>query len=90
MYLFSNIILSLKLKYAYVFLLQHLLFSATFYDLPLYLNAHAYTLCKMHAQSYILCKYMFPMFAGVKVLEKQNTFNVHHMHTLVCKVFKWN
>ena len=29
-------------------------------------------------------------FAEVKVLQQQNMLNVHHMHTWVCTVFKWN
>ena len=29
-------------------------------------------------------------FAEVKVLQQQNMLNVHHMHTSVCTVFKWN
>ena len=29
-------------------------------------------------------------FAEVKVLQQQNILNVHHMHTLVCDLFKWN
>ena len=31
-----------------------------------------------------------PSFAEVKVLQQQNILNVHHMHTWVCTVFKWN
>ena len=31
-----------------------------------------------------------PSFAEVKVLQQQNMLNVHHMHTWVCTVFKWN
>ena len=66
------------------------LFSHVFpiYHVDMY--AHAYTHCKMRAQSYILCKYMFPMFVEVKMLHQLNMHNVRHMHTLVCKVFKWN
>ena len=44
---------------------------------------------QMRAQ-FILCKYILPSFAEVKVLQKQNMLNVHHMHTWVCTVFKWN
>ena len=33
---------------------------------------------------------ILPSFAEVKVLQQQNMFNVHHMHILVCEVFKWN
>ena len=29
-------------------------------------------------------------FAEVKVLQQQSMLNVHHMHTWVCTVFKWN
>ena len=29
-------------------------------------------------------------FAEGKVLQQQNMLNVHHMHTWVCTVFKWN
>ena len=29
-------------------------------------------------------------FAEVKVLQQQNMLNMHHMHTWVCTVFKWN
>ena len=39
---------------------------------------------------FILCKYILPSFAEVKVLQQQTMLNVHHMHTLVCTVFKWN
>ena len=31
-----------------------------------------------------------PMIAEVKVLQRSNMLYVHHMHTLVCRVFKWN
>ena len=31
-----------------------------------------------------------PMIAEVKVLQHKNMLYVHHMHTLVCMVFKWN
>ena len=31
-----------------------------------------------------------PSFAEVKVLQQQNMLIVHHMHTWVCTVFKWN
>ena len=31
-----------------------------------------------------------PMIAEVKVFQRYNMLSVHHMHTLVCKVFKWN
>ena len=44
---------------------------------------------QMRAQ-FILCKYILPSFAEVKVLQQQNMLNVHHMHTWVCTVFKWN
>ena len=40
---------------------------------------------QMRAQLKIL-----PSFAEVKVLQQQNMLNVHHMHTWVCTVFKWN
>ena len=29
-------------------------------------------------------------FAEVKVLQQQNMLNMHHMHTWVCTVYKWN
>ena len=29
-------------------------------------------------------------FAEVKALQQQNMLNVHHMHTWVCTVLKWN
>ena len=38
----------------------------------------------------ILCKFILPSFGEVKVLQQQKMLNVHHMHTLVCEVFKWN
>ena len=31
-----------------------------------------------------------PSFAEVKVLQQQNMLNVHHMHTWVCTLLKWN
>ena len=31
-----------------------------------------------------------PSFTEVKVLQQQNMLNVHHMHTWVCTLFKWN
>ena len=46
----------------------------------------------MRAQSkrlYIMQIHL-PSSAEVKVLQQQNMLNVHHMPTLVCKVFKWN
>ena len=44
---------------------------------------------QMRAQ-FILCKKILPSLAEVKVLQQQNMLNVHHMHTWVCTVFKWN
>ena len=44
---------------------------------------------QMRAQS-ILCKYILPSFAEVKVLQQQNMLNMHHMHNLVGEVFKGN
>ena len=68
----------------YVFLFQSILCSVTFYDVPLHFNAHAYTMYvhmfKMRAQ-FILCKYILPSFAEVKVLQQQNMLNVYHVHT---------
>ena len=34
--------------------------------------------------AFILCKYILPSFAEVKVLQQQNMLNVHRMPTLVC------
>ena len=64
------------------------------YDVPLYFNAHAYMYkcfrCARNLNAFILCKYILPSIAEVKVLQQQNMVNVHHMPTLVCEVFKWN
>ena len=38
---------------------------------------------QMRTQS-ILCKYILPSFAEVKVLQRQIMINVHHMLNLVC------
>ena len=45
---------------------------------------------QMRATSFVLCKYILSSFIEVKVLQQQNMFNVHHMLTLLCEVFKWN
>ena len=58
----------------------------TFYDVPLHFNAHACTHVSDARAIYI----MQIDFAEVKVLQQQNMLNVHHMHTRVCTVFKWN
>ena len=82
----SNIYCPLTLNYAYVFLFQSMLCSAMFYDVPLFVNADAYmsTCFQMCARNRF--HVYFPMFAEVKVLQQQNMLNVHHMHTLVCRV----
>ena len=39
---------------------------------------------------FLLCNYILPNFAEIKVLQQQNMLNLHHLHTLVCTVCKWN
>ena len=59
-----------------------------FYDAPLYFNAHVfmYTYFRCARNRYI----MQINFAEGKQLQQQNMLNVHHMHNLVCEVFRWN
>ena len=67
-----------------------------FYNVPLYFNTHIYAhayICTHVSDAraiVILCKFILQSFAEVRVLHQQNTLNVHHMHTLVFEVFKWN
>ena len=65
-----------------------------FYNVPLYFNAHAYMYMYMCKMSYL---YMRAHYAntysddcrGQSVSAVKILF-VHHMHTLICKVFKLN
>ena len=38
----------------------------------------------------LIMQILLSLFAEVKVLQQQNMLNVHHIHTLVCNVFKLN
>ena len=78
----------------YVLMFQPILCSATFNDVPSYFNVHAcmYNMC---AQCHVcrcarIMQIHIPMIAEVKMFQRYNMLYVHHMHTLVCRVFKWN
>ena len=46
--------------------------------------------CFRRARNRYYANTFLPSFAEVKVLQQQNMLNVHHMHNLVCEVFKSN
>ena len=61
-----------------------------FYDIPSYFHTYMCTHVLDACAIVILCKYILPSFAEVKVLKQQNMLSVNHMHTLVCEILKWN
>ena len=77
---------------------MHICISISIHSLFRYvftINAHAYTCTCMYtcfrcAHNRHFANTVLPSFAEVKVLQQQNMLNVHHMHNLVCEVFKWN
>ena len=81
----------------YVFLFQPncILCSALFLRCTTVLQcARMYVYIHVHKVMFVLIVYIMqihiPMIAEVKMLQRQIMLYVHHMHTLVCRVFKWN
>ena len=56
---------------------------------------HTHVCIYMWAQCHVcrcarIMQIHIPMIAEVKMFQRLNMLYVHHMHTLVCRVFKWN
>ena len=72
-----------------------------FYDVPLYFNAHAFTCMYNYVHEHVhnvifvdaraLCKCIFRWLPRSKCFSgNKYMLFVHHMHTLICRVVKWN
>ena len=78
----------------YVFMFQPILCSAmlTMYHRT---SMRTHVCINMCAQCHVcrcarIMQIHIPMIAEVKMFQRLNMLYVHHMHTLVCRVFKWN
>ena len=92
MRVFSNTNCPFKLKYAYMyFYFNPFSVQSRFYDVPLHFNAHAYMYtCFRCARNLYYANRFCRVLPRSKCYSSKNMLNVHHMHTWVCTVFKWN
>ena len=88
MQVFSNINCPLKLKYAYMYFYFNPFSVQSRFTMYHYTSMHTH-ICT-HVSDARAINIMQIDFSEVKVLQQQNMLNVHHLHTWVCTVFKWN
>ena len=88
MRVFSNTNCPFKLKYAYMYFYFNPFSVQSRFTMYHYTSMHTH-ICT-HVSDARAIYIMQIDFAEVKVLQQQNMLNVHHMHTWVCTVFKWN
>ena len=87
MLVFSNVNCPVKLKYAYMYMYFYFnLFSVQSRFTMYHYNSMHTHICT-HVSDARAIYIMQIDFVEVKVLQQ---LNVHHMHTWVCTVFKWN